>query len=59
MLLRLPGRLLLAGLSRDRSTSLDDEIGGIPLSLRFWFRRSTIMCFFHGSAFAGSSFLGF
>jgi hypothetical protein len=47
-LLRLLGRLLLAGLSWDHGTSLYDEIGGIPdtpflLSLRLWFRHAPIM----------------
>jgi hypothetical protein len=46
--LRLLGRLLLAGLSWDHGTRLDDEFGGIPdtpflLSLRLWFRHAPIM----------------
>lgn len=58
-LLRLPGKLLLGGLSWDRGTSLYDELGGITLSLRCWFRPATSRDFFLRSAFSHSSFLGF
>jgi len=57
--LGLPSRLLLAGLSWDRGTSLDDEIGGGTLSLRCWFRPAISGDFFLWSAFAHTSFLGF
>ena len=58
LLLRLLGRLVLAGLSWDRVTRHDDQFGGITLSLRCWFRPATSRDFFR-RAFSHSSFLGF
>ena len=59
LLLRLPGRLVRAGLAWDRGTCLYDEFGRITLSLRCWFRPATSRDFFLRSAFSHSSFLGF